>query len=470
LVWKSGTQSLPCYEVVLDKYKDLAVCHELAFHAPRIAHYDASIAPWRYSIVHTTDTTATTGRVAYGRLFGNRSFVALWLGQTISFLGDYFNWLAVPIMVERLTGSALMVGLSVMSNTLPMLLLGPIAGVFVDRWDRKWTMVVSDLLRAALVLMCLLVRTADQVWIYYVVGFLMSCVSRFFFPAQNAMLPLIVPDKDDLLAANGLMQTVQTVGMLAGGALAGFLIGLLGEQVAFVIDSATYVVSAAAITTMAVLRTTKGQQAAGGQLAAVWAEIRDGVVYLFGSRTMVGVLICLSVVQLGVGALQVVWVPYLERTFGVGAEGLGIVDSIQGAGMIVGGVAMGFLTARMSKTAMIAWGLGLIGPTLCGMGLAPAFGYVVVCSFALGVLLVPMQSALMTIMQLAVPDLMRGRVGSAQNALTMAAGMISMGGAAVFGELAGLRTVYLMCGLIISSAGLLGIFVLEEPEPVEGEI
>ena len=419
--------------------------------------------------MHTVDTT-TPGRVAYGRLFGNRNFVALWLGQTVSFLGDYFNWLAVPIMVERLTGSALMVGLSVMSNTLPMLLLGPVAGVFVDRWDRKWTMVVSDLLRAVLVLLSLLVRTADQVWIYYVVGFLMSCVSRFFFPAQNAMLPLVVPHKDDLLAANGLMQTVQTVGMLAGGALAGFLIGLWGEGIAFVVDSVTFVVSAVAITMMIVPRTTKGQQAAGGQLAAVWAEIRDGMVYLFGNRTMVGVLICLSVVQLGVGAIQVVWVPFLDRTFGVGAEGLGIVDSIQGAGMIVGGVAMGFLTARMSKTAMIGWGLGLIGLTLCGMGLAPAFGYVVVCSFALGVLLVPMQSALMTIMQLAVPDLKRGRVGSAQNALTMAAGMISMGAAAAFGELAGLRTVYLVCGLIISSAGLLGTFVLQEPESVEGEI
>jgi DHA3 family macrolide efflux protein-like MFS transporter len=420
--------------------------------------------------VHTIDTTTPTGRVAYGRLFRNRNFVALWLGQTVSFLGDYFNWLAVPILVERLTGSALMVGLSVMSNTLPMLLLGPVAGVFVDRWDRRWTMVISDLLRALLVLLCLLVQTADQVWIYYVAGFLMSCVSRFFFPAQNAVLPLVVPDKDDLLAANGLMQMVQTVGMLAGGALAGFLIGLWGERIAFVIDSATYVVSAVAITMMSVPRTTKGQQAAGGQLAAVVEEIRDGVVYLFGNRTMVGVLICLSVVQLGVGALQVVWVPFLERTFGVGAEGLGIVDSIQGAGMIVGGIALGFLTARMSKTAIIGWGLALIGLTLCGMGLAPAFGYVVACSFALGVLLVPMQSALMTIMQLAVPDLKRGRVGSAQNALTMAAGMISMGVAATFGELAGLRTVYLVCGLIISSAGLLGTRVLQEPEPVEGEV
>lgn len=109
---------------------------------------------------------------AYVHLLRNRSFVALWLGQTISFVGDYFYWLAIPIMVERLTGSALQVGLSVIASTLPFLLLGPVAGVFVDRWDRKRTMIISDLLRGLLVLASLLVQTSDQVWIYYTVAFL----------------------------------------------------------------------------------------------------------------------------------------------------------------------------------------------------------------------------------------------------------------------------------------------------------
>ncbi|MEJ2734632.1 MAG: MFS transporter, partial [Anaerolineae bacterium] len=72
-------------------------------------------------------------QVVYGRLFHNRSFVALWLGQTVSFVGDYFQWLAIPILVERMTGSSLLVGLAVISNALPMLVLGPVAGVFVDQ-------------------------------------------------------------------------------------------------------------------------------------------------------------------------------------------------------------------------------------------------------------------------------------------------------------------------------------------------
>lgn len=433
---------------------------------------------------------------AYRQLFRNGSFVALWLGQTISFVGDYFYWLAIPIMVERLTGSALLVGLSVISSTLPMLVLGPVAGVFVDRWDRKRTMIIADLLRGLLVLACLAVQRPEQVWIYYVVGFLMSCVSRFFFPAQNAVLPLIVADRDHLLAANGLMQIVQTAGLLAGPALAGFSIGLWGEQVAFLVDSATFLVSAGAILTMRVPHTTASRQAMGSQLGELWAELQAGVAFLFGSRTMVGVLLCLGVVQLGIGAINVIWVPFMQRTFGLGPEGLGAVDTAQGVGMALGGLLLGLVAARFSRRHLVGWSTLFIGAMIALMGLAPAFSLVnlfpglkpaataaeisvsqrllqmplllLLYSLLLGVALVPAQSALMTIMQLAVPDRALGRVGSALNALTMAAGLLSMAAAAALGELLDLRLIYVISGAITAGAGLVGLAVLREPEP-EGQ-
>jgi MFS family permease len=440
-------------------------------------------------------------QVAYGRLFRNRSFVALWLGQTVSFVGDYFQWLAIPILVERMTGSSLLVGLAVISSALPMLLLGPVAGVFVDRWDRKRTMVVADVLRALLVLLCLVVRTPDQVWIYYVVSFLMACVSRFFFPSQNAVLPLIVPDRDDLLAANGLMQIVQTVGLLVGPALAGFSIGLWGEQVAFVANSVTFAVSAVAILTMTVPRTTPGRRAvegAGGELSALWTELREGVVYLFGNRVMVGVLLCMGTVQLGLGAINVLWVPFMQRTFGLGPEGLGAVDAAQGLGMVVGGLALGLAAARFSKRNLAGWSIAFIGGMIVLIGLAPPFSLVSAMpglgsatevaeltvgqrllpmplmllrySLLLGVAIVPAQSALMTMMQLAVPDLKRGRVASALNALTTAVGLVSMAVAASLGEVVALRIIYVVAGLFVTLGGVVGLVVLVEPEaqPDEG--
>jgi MFS family permease len=354
---------------------------------------------------------------------------------------------------------------------------------------------VADVLRALLVLLCLVVRTPDQVWIYYVVGFLMSCVSRFFFPSQNAVLPLIVPDRDDLLAANGLMQIVQTVGLLVGPALAGFSIGLWGEQVAFVVNSVTFAVSAVAILSMSVPRTTPGRRAveeADGEMSAVWAELREGVVYLFGNRVMVGVLLCMGMVQLGLGAINVLWVPFMQRTFGLGPEGLGAVDAAQGLGMVIGGLALGFVAARFSKRNLAGWGIAFIGGMIVLVGLAPPFSLIsampslggttevveltmgqrllhmplmlLLYSLLLGVALVPAQSSLMTMMQLAVPDLKRGRVGSALNALTTAVGLVSMTVAASLGEIVALRIIYVVAGLIVTLGGVVGLAVLVEPE------
>ncbi len=444
------------------------------------------------------------GRGAYHSLLRNRSFVALWMGQTVSFIGDYFYWLAIPILVERLTGSTLMVGLSVISTAVPMLVLGPVAGVFVDRWDRRKTMLAADLLRALLVLLCLTVRTPEQVWVYYLVGFLMSCVSRFFFPAQNAALPLLVKGEGELLAANGLMQIVQTVGLLVGPMLAGFTIGLWGASVAFWVDSGTFLVSATAILIMRVPHTTRGKQAAGGQLAAVRAELREGVAYLFGSQVMVGVLICMAVLQLGLGAINVLWVPFFQRTFGVGPEGLGAVDMAQGLGMVLGGVMLGFFTARVRRTNLVSWGIAIIGLLIALVGLAPAVSLVdlspalgadlvglpagsltvgqrllllpllpLAYSLVLGVVLVPAQSALMTIVQLAVPDLKRGRVGGALNALVTVASLLSMAAAAALGEVISLRLVYVIAGALAVLSGLLGRTLIREPKgaaDVAGEL
>ena len=410
-------------------------------------------------------TTSSLGASPYLRLFRNRSFAALWLGQMVSFIGDYFNWLAIPILINRLTGSATMVGLSMIATALPALLLGPLAGVFVDRWDRKWTMIGSDLLRALLVLVLLTVHSREQVWIFYVVGFLVSCTSQFFFPARGAVLPLVVKEPEDWLPANGLMQIIMTVGLLAGPALAGFSIGLWGERVAFVMNSAGYLVSAAAVLTMTVPRTTSSP-ASANSVRAVWNDLREGVVYLFGHSSTVGALICMSVALLGAGAINVVWVPFLQRTFNIGAVGLGIVDSAQGVGMVVGGLLLGLVSRRIPKAILGAGGMIVLSIPFAMIGYVPLFWMVVVLSFFIGVGLVPLQSALTTILQMSVPDKKRGRVGASFNAVTTAASLISMGLAATFGEMIGLRTVYLLTGILIFLAGLIGFKLLKEPDHI----
>jgi MFS family permease len=411
-----------------------------------------------------THAAPSSAKPNYRRLFRNRNFMALWVGQLISFVGDYFEWLAIPILVQTLTGSTLMVGLALISNSIPVLLLGPIAGVFVDRWDRKKTMIAADVLRALLILVCLTVQSADQVWVYFVVGFGMSSISRFFFPALNASLPLIVPDKEDLIVANGMMQIVQTVGLLAGPAMAGFVIGYWGASAAFIIDSLTFALSAIAILTVTVPHTTPGNN----RLGAVWGEMKEGVSYLFGNPVMRSVLTLMTVVMLGIGAINVLWVPYLRTIFQVGPEGIGLVDSAQGAGMVVGGLALGVISALFRKAYIVGVGIMIVGAGLGAMGLAPSFAVIVILNIIVGTALIPAQSVLYTLMQTAVPDTKRGRVGSGLNAITTAASLASMAAASLLGDVIGFRGIFVFCGLITILGGFIGMLALlkTEREPV----
>jgi len=233
-------------------------------------------------------------------------------------------------------------------------------------------------------------------------------------------------------------------------------------QAAFIANSLGYFSSAVAVTTITVPRTTPGTSGAM-TLGKVISDLREGLAYLFGNRSMVGVLVCLTVAFLGIGGINVIWVPYLQRTFGVDASGIGFVDSAQGLGMVVGGLLLGMLAARMRKTTMCALGMLCIGAFFAVMGYSALFEMIIALSFLVGLCLTPVQSALNTIMQMAVPDLKRGRVGSSMNAINTAGSLLSMALVSLFGESIGLRTVFLLIGAFIAGAGVLGFWLLKEP-------
>ncbi len=411
------------------------------------------------------------GQVSVFSVLRNRHFLALWLGQIVSNVGDYFYYLAVPITVNRLTGSTTAMALSMMSIFLPQVLFGLVAGVFVDRWNRKRTMIVADIMRGLIVLLCLTVRSAEQVWIYFLVGFLVSTFSRFFFPARSAAIPLIV-DQEELMIANGLSQITQTVALIAGSALAGFAIGLWGEQVAFVADALSYFLSAGFILTTAIphkLPAAAGERMGGGQLRAVWQELVNGLSFIRHSRVLMGVLVSLGVIQLGIGAMQVIWVPFFQRYFGVGPEGLGIVDSSQGLGMAVGAVAMGFIVARFKRTTVIGFTVAAIGTVIALVGLSPSFALILGLSFVLGLAISPAQAALTTVIQLAVPDDKMGRVNSAIGTTTSVAMLTSMAVTGVVGDVVNLRLIYVVSGGIVALGGVVSYFLIPEVEAEDRE-
>ncbi len=258
--------------------------------------------------------------------------------------------------------------------------------------------------------------------------------------------------------------------MLAGPALAGFTIGLWGSWVAFVFDSVSFFVSAAAIFTMSIPFAVRRPKPEGSPLGSVLEEMKDGVGFMFKSRVLAPMIAAMMVASLCTSAIQVVWVPFLQRTFNVGAEGLGIVDSAQGVGMLIAGFMLGFLSARFKKISLAAICLTVIGLGFAGTGLAHSFWVVILLTVAVGIATLPAGSIVMTIMQMVVPDEKRGLVSSAINAMATSAGLVAMALAALLGEAIGLRNVYILCGLANLAAAVLTIIIGVEPEPAPAAV
>src|SRR6266545_4477860 len=173
-----------------------------------------------------------------------RNFGLLWSAGLISLAGDWMLLIALPIYVYQLTGSALATSTIFIAKRLPNLLLGSVAGVFVDRWDRKRTMVVANLLLAFALLPLLVVRSAGQLWIVYIVALIESTIVQFFSPAENALLPRLVGE-EHVVAANSLNALNDNLARLIGPALGGLVAVWLGLAGVALIDAASFFIAGA---------------------------------------------------------------------------------------------------------------------------------------------------------------------------------------------------------------------------------
>src|SRR5215211_8296305 len=176
------------------------------------------------------------------RLLRQRNFALLWFAGLTSMIGDWVLFIALPIYTYNLTQSSLATGIMFMAGTLPRILVGSVAGVFVDRWDRRQTMVIADVSRVVLLLLLLLVRSPESLWIVYIVAFLQATISQFFGPAENALLPQLV-DPSHLVPANSLNALNNNLARLAGPALGGLLLGSFGFHNVVLIDSISFLLS-----------------------------------------------------------------------------------------------------------------------------------------------------------------------------------------------------------------------------------
>lgn len=399
----------------------------------------------------------------YVRLALNGSFSALWAGQLISLFGDRIHQVALVFLVLGITNSPAAVGLVFVAATLPNLVLGPVAGTFVDRWEHREVMIVADLLRAAVIVLVPLAAVTNVILVFPLV-FLVTAISVFFRPARTAIIPRIV-GRDELMAANSATWVGETIADIVGYPLAGIFVALLGAALplAFWVDAGTYLVSAALLTVIRVApierpTATEGESSPGffAELKAGWHFLRRETVLL--ANTLQGV-----VGQLTSGMLLTV-APLYAREAIVGASFeptaiYGFLETGIGVGNLAGGFLLGLVGARLAKGKLVIIGYaaaGLCTAALAFTGALPvAVGLMVGIGVANMVYVIPSQ----TLFQERTPTELMGRVVGFRFALVFGAMTLAMGAAGVLVELVGLGPVLVVSGLMTFVAGIAGLLV-----------
>jgi MFS family permease len=358
----------------------------------------------------------------------NRSFRQLWLGQVVSQMGDWFDTIALYTIILKLTGSGRDVGLLLVARFVPSFFFGPISGVIADRFSRQRIMIVSDILRAFVVLGFLFVRRPDQLWIIYVLTVFQLGLSTFFEPAKTAAIPSIVEDRE-LLAANAISSVTWSAMLTIGAAMGGFITGLFGTDVAFILDAATYLLSAALIASIRVPKRKKRarQKVSLGRLLGI-TETIEGIKYVKDRPRVLAALLVKPAWGLGGGILTLLAV-FGERIFPVGkdaAGGIGVLFAARGIGTAVGPIVArrisGEVNRRMQASIGIAFLIGGVFYILFGSATSFVFALVVLGIAHCGGSILWVFSTV--ILQRAVVDSFRGRVFAAEMALvtlTMAA-------------------------------------------------
>lgn len=396
-------------------------------------------------------------RAAIVSAFHNRDFCALWIGQLLSQIGDSFVLVAILLVINTLTDSPLVLGLLAVVATLPQLFLGLVGGVFVDRLDRKRVMIVSDVVRGLAVLTLVLINRADQLYILYIVSFVMATAGVFFNPARNAIMPSIVSE-DTLLTANALMQASQIISVILGASMAGVVVGLLGPTSAFVFDSFTFAFSAAAIATMTIPPMNSSPGKTNGRV--IWNQLVEGLLFIKHSSPLLHAIITTAVATLGFGAIVVLGIIYLNEVLGMGAEGLGFLYAFQGLGVVIGGALIGRLASKARTNRVVGGCMVILGLSIIAFAVAPSYPLVLVAVAIIGLSIVAARAALATLTQSLVPDEKRGRVESAVTMVIGASTSASMALSGLFGDLAGVQAVFIAAGVITIVAGVAASYTL----------
>lgn len=382
------------------------------------------------------------------RVLRVRDYRLLWLAQTTSLLGDVMMLVARPFWVWRLTGSGGLTAAMFVLETGAPLVVGPWAGVFVDRWDRRRVMVWVDVLRGLALLPMFLVADSSGVWLLFLSTGIAAALGALFEPARFAIVPAVLGEDPELVAAgSGVAASTESLLKIVGPALGGMLYGLIGPLPVVALDAVSFWVSAGLVRAV---RAPGASGAAGAHAdraaVGVWRELVAGARYLGRNRTLaalVGVMFAFSAGD----AMFVAALPlFADLKLGLGAAGMGLVLACFGLGQMsatpLGYLASRRLAARLSVGGGMLVAAAALACAINGGGRVGPLAWAALAGAGAGVAVV----SAMTLMQLLIDASCRGRVwGLHQTLMLLAATAAGAAASLMVGRMG--AAVVLNCGV-----------------------
>ena len=394
---------------------------------------------------------------SYADVVRSPSYFPLWLAQLVSNAGDTLHYIALVVLVFELTGRGAAVAVLVAAEVIPVLLLGPVAGVVIDRFSRKAVLIGADLVRAALV--------ASLIWPQgpghaYAVAAGIAAANTFFNPTVQAIIPAITT-AEQRLAANSVAWSTGRLVQIVAAAVAGGLIGLVGTEAAFLANAVTFAVSAALLVRLRI-PARAGQVASaarhglGGYLADAWA----GLAFARRDRFVSRLLVVQALASLATGATGAMLVVLAERHLRLGPAGFAWLIGAIGAGALVGPLIPNALARdyRDARWLFVPYVIRGIGDVLIAVFTPLPIALVIL--FVYGLNTSTGMVVFSSTVQGAIPDTMRGRVFTVLDVTWNAARLLSLAAGAILADTWGIRPVFWLGGALLAGAGLLGLSLL----------
>ncbi len=412
----------------------------------------------------------------YSKVLRNRNFFLLWIGQIISQLGDRLDQMALIAYVYlRTPGSTVEIAKILSFTIIPVFLVGPVAGAYVDRWDRRKTMYACDLLRALLVLTIpLFLFQSKNLVPVYVIIFLTFCVGRFFVPAKLAIIPDLV-EKNDLVMANSLVNITGMIASVIGFGVSGVIVERLGARSGFYLDSLSFVVSGTLIFLISrkVSRRMRLKEVSKEIVqvfstsgTSVLQEMKEGVLCFVrtkGIRLTAGIIFLLWV---ALGAIYVVAIVFVQQTLGSATRDLGLLAMFLGIGLFLGSLVYGKFGRQFShyKTIFVSLVLSGLMLVLFATGLThyPYFRAAAGLACGLGFFVAPIMIASNTIIHNSSDDCMRGKIFSSLEVIMHLGFLLSMFFSSFLAKHVSHQSILVSVGLLFGFLGLANLLLYKK--------